>query len=148
MCVQASLSGHLVRELLKSIEGRGPGIEVHVTLQIEPPPAASRLVVDVDARFLDLPRGPRVDLRRSPVLRALLLALVSARMQSPGRSCSRATLIEACWPGSRAARSSMSNRLRVAISTLRRLGLREVLRRSVDGWWLDPEVGCDLVTLG
>ena len=103
------------------------------------------LAVDARGRFYDPPHGPRVDLRRSPVLRALLGALVRARIDRPGEPCSRDALVSACWPGARIAPRSAGNRLRVAIAMLRRRGLRPVLRRDAGGWWLATTVTCVLV---
>src|SRR5262249_6529272 len=89
------------------------------------PPRVPSLVVAHDGRYFRAPRGRRADLGRSPVLRSLLLALARARRERPGTPCTRASLVQACWPGMKMSPRSASNRLRVALATLRRLGLRD-----------------------
>jgi hypothetical protein len=49
-------------------------------------------------------------------------------------------MIEAGWPGERASRSAIANRLRVALSTLRGFGLRDVLLTQTGGYLLDPAI--------
>lgn len=68
-----------------------------------------------------------VDLSRKPVLRSLLAALAPTAALPPGRSLPRQALIEAVWPGQRFVGSTGRNRLNVALSTLRRLGLQDFL---------------------
>jgi len=107
--------------------------------------SATRIVVDSAGRFFEPPGSARVDLRRSPVLRSLLLALLRAHRDQPSRACSREALVAACWPDVRLAPASLGNRLRVAIAMLRRRGLRHVLRGDADGWWLDAGVSFEIV---
>lgn len=104
------------------------------------------LVVEREGRFFVTPEGARADLRRSPVLRMLLVALARARTERPGTTLDTDTLVAACWPGERMLRKSASDRLRVSLATLRRLGLRRVLQRDGLGWRLDPSVACEWVT--
>ena len=49
-------------------------------------------------------------------------------------------LFRAGWPGERIHKSSAANRVRVALATLRGLGLRDVLEHNGDGYLLDPRV--------
>ena len=49
-------------------------------------------------------------------------------------------LQSAGWPGERMHPEAASNRVYVAITTLRKLGLKPVLVRRDDGYLLDPEV--------
>lgn len=71
----------------------------------------------------------RKGLRR--ILEALLLAHASR-----GALDSDA-LIQAGWPGERLIPCAAKNRLAVALSTLRTMGLREALRHDARGWSID-----------
>ncbi len=44
------------------------------------------------------------------------------------------------WPRERVGHLAAKNRVHVAVSTLRKLGLRDVLLSRDDGWLLDPHV--------
>ena len=46
----------------------------------------------------------------------------------------------AAWASERIRWDSATNRLYVALSSLRQLGLRDVLQRTGDGWRLDPAI--------
>jgi tetratricopeptide (TPR) repeat protein len=72
--------------------------------------------------------GPRNDLTRKPVLRALLLALVRARVD--GATVTTDDLVAAAWPNERIARELLKNRLHVALVALRKLGLREMIEHA------------------
>jgi hypothetical protein len=69
--------------------------------------------------------GERVALDRRAVLRRILAALAEA---GPGGLVGRSAMVEAGWPGERLVAASADTRLKVAISTLRKLGLGEHLR--------------------
>jgi tetratricopeptide (TPR) repeat protein len=73
--------------------------------------------------------GPRIELVRKPVLRALLLALVRARIER-GTSMSTDDLVAAAWPNERVSRELLRNRLHVALVALRKLGLRDLLAHA------------------
>ncbi len=53
-------------------------------------------------------------------------------------SLSAEALVAAGWPGERLSPESAKNRLHVALAKLRKLGLRDVLLRYVDGYALSP----------
>ncbi len=100
-----------------------------------------RLHVDDAARALTLPDGARVELASRLVLWRIVAALVAQREHSPGEPLPVEALIDAGWPGERMTGDSASNRLKVALSTLRKLGLRELLVRDESGGYLlDPTV--------
>jgi hypothetical protein len=42
------------------------------------------------------------------------------------------------WPGERMTAEAAANRMKVALSTLRKLGLRSLIQRTDDGYLLDP----------
>ncbi|MCA9627343.1 MAG: tetratricopeptide repeat protein [Myxococcales bacterium] len=90
--------------------------------------------------LLDLPGDQQVDLSARQPLRRIVLALIEARFTQPGVSLTQDQLIEAGWPGERMTPFAAQNRLKVALSTLRKLGLRELLLRDEQGYHLDPGV--------
>jgi hypothetical protein len=49
-------------------------------------------------------------------------------------------LFRAGWPGERASQRAAANRVRVALATLRKLGLRDHLITTGDGYLLDPDL--------
>ena len=61
------------------------------------------------------------------------------------RTVAHANLIQAGWAGERMSEASAANRLRVAIATLRKLGLRDVIVSRQGGYRLHPS--CQLAEL-
>lgn len=101
------------------------------------------LTVARDARHFSV-EGSRVDLTRRGSLRRILAALVEAKQQSPDPQAPRALnareLIRVGWPGEVVREDAASNRLRVAITTLRKLGLADVLVTRDDGYVLHATI--------
>ncbi len=81
-----------------------------------------------------------VDLSRKRVLARIFAALVDKRMQAPGEPLALDDVLDAGWPGEDMAHTSAINRVHVAVSTLRKLGLRPVLLSHERGYLLDPSV--------
>ncbi len=104
----------------------------------------SPLRIDREARWFEPPGGARVSLARKRSLRLLLGALASARLRSPSRALDSAALLALGWPGDRVLPAAGAHRVRVAIATLRRLGLREHLVSRDDGYLLDPGAAVEL----
>ncbi|MEM9075070.1 MAG: tetratricopeptide repeat protein, partial [Myxococcota bacterium] len=75
--------------------------------------------------------SPTVHLGNRTSARRLLVALAGA-----GEAMSTHDLFAAGWPGEHADRSSASNRVRVALTSLRKLGLSDVLERVEAGYRL------------
>jgi hypothetical protein len=73
-------------------------------------------------------------------MRRILLDLVERRIGEAGRGVAPGALFETAWPGVKANTKSMGARVYVAIGTLRRLGLSEVLIRNDSGYLLNPSV--------
>jgi len=92
------------------------------------------LRVDGETRRVSLPDGSVVDLSRRGVLWRLVEALAGARREHPPRPLTVHELLEAGWPGEAPTGASGLNRVKVALSTLRKLGLREVLQREGGGY--------------
>ncbi len=91
------------------------------------------LVAD-DASWFRTPEGKEVSLARRQVLRRLLAALVAERAAGTGAAVSTDRLMEAGWPGEHIDPLAASNRLHVGLTTLRNLGLRELLVRDDAGY--------------
>ena len=103
-------------------------------------PATSSLVVERSGRWFVLPSGERVDFADRRALGALVRVLAECRLSDPGVVVPRMTLVREVWPGERIAPGAARNRLDVALSQLRKLGLRDLLRTAPGGHLLDPEV--------
>ncbi len=89
-----------------------------------------------DGRWFQPPAGDRIELAHRVPLTRLLAALLAA----PGTEVPREVLIAAGWPGERLLPDAAGNRLRVGLSTLRGLGLGDLIERTENGYRLDPTV--------
>jgi hypothetical protein len=99
-----------------------------------------------DGEWLETPNGMRHSLRARRSLRRLLLALAEARRSWPGTRLSVEELVQAGWPGENPLVEAGANRVYVAISTLRQLGLNNLLQRFDGGYRLDPSMPCELAS--
>jgi transcriptional regulator of acetoin/glycerol metabolism len=116
--------GHLER----AREGSSPSL---------PSEATPDVVVHVaaDGRWFDRGGGHRVELGTRRSLVALLRALVRASSE-PERMLDVAELVEIGWPAERVLPRAGASRVYVAIATLRKLGLDDVIERTADGYHL------------
>lgn len=106
--------------------------------------------IDADACVVELdeggvltlipPGGELQDLSTRGPLRRLVASLVEQRMQSPGAPLSTSELIDAAWPNERVGVESGMNRLKVALATLRKMGMRDLIQRKDGGYLFDPAV--------
>lgn len=78
-------------------------------------------------------------------LRRLVLALATARLERPGASLSVAELLAAGWPGERVLARAGRNRVHVAVSTLRKMGLGSDLESNAGTYRINPSVVVELV---
>jgi hypothetical protein len=101
------------------------------------------LRVASDGRSVTLPNRSLIELGRRAAPRRLLIALVRARLQTPGSAILHDDLVEAGWPGERMQVEAARKRLRTAIWTLRKLGLEPVILTRDDGYLLDPLVAIE-----
>lgn len=101
-------------------------------------PNPTTLHVEPGFRALRVDEGSPIDLVRRPMLQRLVAALVRTHRTAPGRAVPVDRLIAAGWPEDRASRRSLVNRLHVALSKLRRSGLRPLLERVPRGYRLVP----------
>ena len=82
-----------------------------------------KLVVDAGCRWVVLPSGDELDLRRSGPPRRVLRALVEARMLRPEQPLDVDALIAAGWPGERIIWAAARTRLYTVVRRLRAMGL-------------------------
>ncbi len=82
--------------------------------------------------------GRRIDLGSRAPLRRLVWELALRRILEPGLGADIASLVDATWPGERLRADSAAHRLHVALSTLRRLGLRDAIDSDGEGYRLAP----------
>ncbi len=92
-----------------------------------------------DASNFWTPEGQQVHLRR-PLLQQLLKALLEARLNAPGQGLSRSQMLQAGWPDEKMSDASARSRLYVAIHTLRRSGLGDLLETHPDGYTLSAQI--------
>jgi hypothetical protein len=78
--------------------------------------------------------GRCVSCGHRPVMRRLLLALASARLESPGRSLGRDELLRHGWGFERMLATSARHRLEVMISRIRALGIDDALETTETGY--------------
>jgi len=100
------------------------------------PPDA--LVIGDTGGWFRLPGGEPCSLERRRPLARILLHLAQARERTPGAASSWLEVQEAGWPGERMIASAGAHRVRVAVSTMRKLGLRDLVKTVEDGYLLDP----------
>lgn len=140
-----------VRELL-SVLGRVP-LEGAFELRLEPRVAAMLAggverpdelehgyVVDRAGNWFEVPGRGRVSLEPRKQLERILRALANAHAREPGRALSVAELVAAGWPGEKVLPRAGASRVYVSIASLRRMGLRDALERTPEGYRLDARV--------
>jgi hypothetical protein len=103
-------------------------------------PPARVLTVGPELGWVRPPDGARLDLARKPVLQKVIAALLAAHRDQRGRPLTTRALLAAVWPDDRSDRAALENRLWVAVSALRRLGLAEVIQKHASGYRIDPGV--------
>ncbi len=107
--------------------------------ELGPRAPASALAIARDGGGFRLPgAATSVDLSRRAPLRRILIALATSRVEAPGEPLSMDDLVRAGWPGERIGSDAAANRVRVALATLRKLGLREAIVTGQGGYLLDP----------
>jgi tetratricopeptide (TPR) repeat protein len=94
-------------------------------------------VIAKDGAWFAPPGGLQVSLTRRPIHARFLAAMLAAHQAAPGSRISAAVLQEIGWPGEVMLASAAANRIRVALSGLRKAGLSPLMKRSAAGWGLD-----------
>lgn len=100
-----------------------------------------------DGRWFEMASRPRVELGRRASLRAILLALAHARGGTGEAAVGRDALLAAGWPGEKLLFDAAGKRLRVAIATLRAMGLRDAIVTAKDGYALDEGLALEIAEL-
>jgi tetratricopeptide (TPR) repeat protein len=100
-------------------------------LTVSPRPSTGP-TLERDSKSLVTPRGERHSFEKHPHAWRILLALASSEA-----NLSLEDLWIAGWPNEQAAHGAWQNRVYVALSLLRKLGLREWLRRDEQGYRLE-----------
>lgn len=103
-------------------------------------PTSDALVVAEDTRWFIPPGGERIELDQRDALRNVLDALIRARLEQPDEAIERDELVDAGWPGERMLPRAAANRLRVAISTLRKLGLHDAILTRRAAYLIHPAI--------
>jgi tetratricopeptide (TPR) repeat protein len=85
--------------------------------------------------------GVLLELGKRPALRKIVAVLAEHRIAAPGEAVALDALVAAGWPGEKIRADAAINRIHVALSTLRRLGLRDVLLTVEQGYAFDPAIG-------
>lgn len=98
------------------------------------------LVIGKNGDWLRGPSGETHSLATRGPLRRVLLRLVRHHRDHPGERLEADALLEAGWPGERPIREAGLNRVYVAVSTLRKMGLRDVLLRDEQGYRIAADI--------
>ncbi len=106
-------------------------------------PSARTVTVARDGSWFTVGGEPQAHVGKYRAASRLLAALVASRERAPGTAMSVTALFRAGWPGERVQKGSAANRVRVALATLRGLGLRDVLLHNGDGYLLEAGVEID-----
>ncbi len=111
-------------------------------LEAEPAPASvgeTTLELGPGARWIRIDAGDEVTVSRRGPMRGILLELLAQRERDDGVGADCDQLFAAGWPGETLGEASRRNRVYVAISTLRRMGLREGIIHDGDGYRFAPQ---------
>ena len=100
------------------------------------PPGFRTLLLGPDATWVAGPDGQRHRLGRAH--RKILLALADRHEAGSGELLTMWDLLEAGWPGEHPIAEAGANRVYVALAHLRRLGLRDIIERTDEGYKLAP----------
>lgn len=101
-----------------------------------PPPPDDALLVAPHGAWFRAPRGERVSLERRRNLALLLAHLASAHATRPGVAVPTSALVTAGWPDEKIIATAGAHRVRVAIATLRKLGLKDAIVTTPEGYAL------------
>lgn len=111
------------------------------------PAVAHDLTIARSGRWFETAEVGRVDLQRRRALRKCLCEFARMRTENPGVALSVHETVAIGWPGERIHPEAARERVYTAITTLRRFGLRTLIRRD-DGYLIDPAQAVRLVDDG
>jgi predicted ATPase len=121
-----------VRLALRILERSLPALDASAS------PPDGDLLLAREGRWCRPPGGAWQDLRERHAARRLLVCLVERQRAEPGRGIAMLELQEAGWPGERILPAAAANRIYVALNQLRKIGLKDWLKRNAEGYYLDP----------
>jgi hypothetical protein len=98
------------------------------------PPVDQTIILGPNAEWVASPDGQRHRLGRAQ--RKILLALTDRHEAGSGELLTIWDLLEAGWPGEQPIAEAGANRVYVALAHLRRLGLRDIIERTDEGYRL------------
>jgi len=101
------------------------------------------LAVAANCAVVTMRGKPSIEFGNRATPRRLLDALVRKHENEPGAVVTSEELIGVCWPDERIIPDAARNRLRVAISALRRLGLEEIVETAPGGYRLPHNLRID-----
>lgn len=133
--------------LVREIAGAGEALEPSPDSTVSPHSDSAHggcLRVSSDGRWFTTPDGKRVDISRRGALRRIVATLAAHRVHDPGRASSVDELVAVGWPNQKLLPHSATNRLYVAVSTLRGLGIG--VQRRDDGYLLPPSLPVELMS--
>lgn len=110
---------------------------------VAPPEDVGTLRLGPGASWFRAPGGARTDLSRRKPLRLILDRLAAERERGASGGLGWDALLESGWPGEKMRADAGAHRVRVAISTLRKMGLADVLRTDESGYALAPDVAIE-----
>lgn len=122
-----------LRDFCAGLIGRS---EVPSEMEEREPAATLTLTLGLDAMWVAGPDGVRHRLGRAH--RRMILALAERHEADAGAALTIWDLLEAGWPGERPLPEAGANRVYVALTRLRAMGLRDVVERFDDGYRLAP----------
>ncbi len=96
--------------------------------------------VAADGSWFRPPAGDRVSLEKRPALFPILAKLAERREAAQNDPLTIDALLEIGWPGEVVVHEAGISRVKVALTTLRKLGLRDLLVRSNGGYLLARSV--------
>lgn len=102
-------------------------------------------VIAASGRWFVNADGDKHNLERRKILASLLQALVVARRDRPGSRLTVADLLAAAWPEDRFVGTAGANRVYVALATLRKLGLRDIVVRTDGGYMIGPDAPLQII---
>jgi hypothetical protein len=104
------------------------------------------LLIGPEASWFRVPGAEPQNLRRRRTLRAIVGSLATLHREAPGATLSLDDLLAIGWPGERIMPCAAANRVYVAVTTLRNMGLRGRLILQRHGYLLDPALRVEHVT--
>lgn len=98
----------------------------------------SVVVIHREGRWIKLSSGTFIDMKAHRALSNIVLGLAAERIAVPNSAISAEKLVEIGWPGESILPKAARNRLSVALSTLRKLGLADAIIKTDAGYMLNP----------